>query len=152
MRALGAILVARKVDVNKLTLQSGSTALMQAAMRGHLEVVEKLLEAGADARIISRTGYSALMMAVEAGSFQCTKALLPFQIDLNTLNSNGQNICNLAVKNPEILALILATGKVHKSSPELSPLHSSELSFESARLLLDYGFDVNFMDASWRCD
>jgi ankyrin repeat protein len=146
--ALDAILATHKIDINKMTLQSGSTALMQAAMRGHLAAVSKLLEAGADARITSRTGYSALMMAVEAGSLDCTKSLLHCPIDLNTLNSNGQNICNLAVKSPEILALILQTGQVHKSSPEASPLHSAVLSKESARLLLDYGFDVDFMDNS----
>ncbi len=146
--ALKSILSGKKIDVNKLTLQSGSTALMQAAMRGHLDVVECLIEAGADARITSRTGYSALMMAVEAGSVDCTRVLLRHQSELNTVNSNGQTICNLAVKWPQILALILETGAVHKNSPEVSPLHGSELSVESARLLIDYGFDLNFMDAS----
>lgn len=147
--ALDAILETRRIDANKLTLQSGSTALMQAAMHGHLLAVERLLEAGADPRIISRTGYTALMMAVEAGAVDCVKVLMRYNSDLNTVNTNGDSISTLAVKYPTILALVLSSGQVQSSTcHEASPLHSSHLTIEAAQLLLDYGFNVNFMDAS----
>jgi ankyrin repeat protein len=51
------------------------TALMIAASRGHGEVVERLLEAGADPRLADRQGKTARILALQAGKPVLAKLL-----------------------------------------------------------------------------
>ena len=59
-----ASLLQEGADVN-LTRQDGTTALMLAASRGHVETVRLLLAAGADIHMRSEDGKTAVEMAVE---------------------------------------------------------------------------------------
>lgn len=59
-----ALLLQEGADVN-LTRQDGTTALMLAASRGHVETVRLLLAAGADVHMRSASGKTAVEIAVE---------------------------------------------------------------------------------------
>ena len=144
MTALNLILSTSKINVNKATLQSGSTPLMQAAMNGHVEAVKSLLESGADASITSRCGYTALMMAVEGGHSECIDVFLPLKCDLHAVNTNGDSLFTLTIDKPEVLEKILKTGRVDKSAKV--PLPARHLDLECARHYIDAGFDVEMRD------
>ena len=58
-------LLARGVSVDGKDERRGQTALMWAAAEGHAEVVEALIEAGADFRTRLPSGFTPLLFAVE---------------------------------------------------------------------------------------
>lgn len=69
-----ALLLQNGADVN-LTRQDGTTALMLAASRGHVETVRLLLAAGADVNTRSEAGKTAVGMAVEMKRTEVVKLL-----------------------------------------------------------------------------
>ncbi len=65
------------------------TALMSAAMRGHLEVAERLLEAGADINAVDARGASILMLAAMGGGNDVARMLLAAGADLDARTDDG---------------------------------------------------------------
>merc|ERR1712141_956644 len=63
-------------DVNIRASQHGQTALMLAVSHGRLDMVQVLVEAGADLNIRDEDGSSALMCAAEHGQTEIVKHLL----------------------------------------------------------------------------
>ena len=63
---------ARKANVCD---DEGQTPLMYAAMNGHLESVELLLERGASSEMRSNSGWTALMYARNANESEVVKCL-----------------------------------------------------------------------------
>ena len=126
---------------------SGRTALMYAAEKGHLPVVQLLLSAKADANKAVRKkvyrsglplpgwesrsehpypGWTALMFAARQGHTEIVRALLAARA-----NPNRQGVPNPSQANNNTTALILAAG-------------SGKV--DSVRLLLEAGADVNAAD------
>lgn len=68
-------------DVNALD-RHGQTALMLAAHRGHLGLVELLIEAGADLNVTAKYRLSALMLAAIAGHAEVARRLIRAGADL----------------------------------------------------------------------
>ena len=58
-------LVLHGADVNVAEPRRGQTAIMWAAAEGHADVVGALIEIGADAKAVSKTGFNALAFAVD---------------------------------------------------------------------------------------
>jgi hypothetical protein len=78
-----ALLVPDGIDVNQQD-RYGETALMRAAMGGHTEAVQALLEAGANVNQQDRYGRTALMRAAVRGHTGAVQALLEADgIDVN---------------------------------------------------------------------
>lgn len=70
-KGLGRIvsrLVSAGAEVNVPRLSDGVTPLHRAAMRGHLEVVELLLEANADPQAVTAAGSTPLELATRYGN------------------------------------------------------------------------------------
>lgn len=77
---------------NKLLLQHGQTTLMLAASHGKLDVVNLLLECGADVNIQDDDGSTALMCAAEHGYLDIVNALSSHpECDLTTKDNVSQN-------------------------------------------------------------
>jgi hypothetical protein len=67
--------IAEGVDVNGATMATGLTALHKAAIRGRVQVVIELVQAGADIHRETGAGATALQLAEEAGFWEVADAL-----------------------------------------------------------------------------
>jgi ankyrin repeat protein len=65
-----------RADVNAREQRYGDTALMWAAVAGHVDVVRLLIEAGADVRAVDDEGVTALQLARANGHTEVAAALL----------------------------------------------------------------------------
>ena len=63
------------VDVDTRDIRSGMTPLMAAASKGFVDVVEALLEAGADAKAEAKGGTSAIQQAEKGGHAEVARVL-----------------------------------------------------------------------------
>jgi len=110
------LLLDKRAEVN---LQGNEyyTALNYAAHgSGSLEIVQKLIKAGADPNIKTQYGDNALTLAIDAENFHLVEPLLKAGADPNVESHNG------------FIALIQASAKGN---------------VEAVKLLLEYGADVN---------
>jgi ankyrin repeat protein len=94
----------------------GATALMWAAHRGDVELVNSLIARGADANVVNDYGATALSAAAVEADPAIMKALLQAGADVESPNSEGQTA----------LMVVTRTGRV-----------------DAARLLIERGANVN---------
>ena len=71
------------------------TGLIRAAERGHVRVVERLLEAGIDRDHVNRLGWTALLEAIILGDggrrhLRTVRALVRGGVDLNIADTHGR--------------------------------------------------------------
>lgn len=83
-------------DVNFRATQHGQTALMLAVSHGRLDMVQLLVEAGADINIRDEDGSTALMCAAEHGHMDIVKHLLQHP-ETNVLAKDNDGLTALAV-------------------------------------------------------
>lgn len=76
-------LVAHGARVDSKDERRGQTALMWAAAEGHAEVVEVLIEVGADFRARLASGFTPLLFAVREGRIDVVRVLLKAGVDVN---------------------------------------------------------------------
>lgn len=74
------------------------TPLMVAAKRGHVQVVQFLLDAGAEINAQDDLGMTALMYATQAGQIPVVQALLKRGADIKVKNRQGETALDLAEK------------------------------------------------------
>lgn len=65
---------------------AGMTALHRAAIKGRVDLLKILLDAGADVSAINNNGYTALHYAAGNGFIDCVKLLLARRADINSKN------------------------------------------------------------------
>ncbi|MDO8931510.1 MAG: ankyrin repeat domain-containing protein [Rhodocyclaceae bacterium] len=94
----------------------GDSAVMMAAFRGHLAIVRKLLDAGADIR---NSGWNALHYSAYGGFTEIVRLLVERKADLDVAAPNGQTALMLAA----------ATGKL-----------------DVVRILIDADADMDLLD------
>ena len=94
----------------------GTTALMMASKKGHLEVVKYLVKEGADINQVSRYERTALIEASENGHLEIVKYLIKIGVDISAKNVNNYT------------ALMLASGSGH---------------IEVVRYLIEKGVDIH---------
>jgi hypothetical protein len=73
------------------SLDNGDTALMLAAQRGRLDLVDTLLKGGADPQRTNRFGKTALMFAAERGDLAVMRALLAAGARVDPVASEQRN-------------------------------------------------------------
>lgn len=76
-------LLARGAAVDSKEERRGQTALMWAAAEGHADVVQGLIDAGADSRTRLPSGFTPLLFAVREGRISVAEVLLKAGADVN---------------------------------------------------------------------
>lgn len=107
---VSTILTRKNVEINKATLRNKNTPLFRAAAKGHIDVVNSLLQyPGIDPNITSRDGYTPLYTALYYDHIEVVMALLNApQIDILLAPKNGETVFDLVKKkqNPDITRAI----------------------------------------------
>ncbi|KAL3113864.1 hypothetical protein niasHT_017460 [Heterodera trifolii] len=94
-------------DVNQQTIIERSTALICAASRGHLAIVNFLIEHGADLHHVDVAGFNALMLAVISGKTEMARHLVAIGANINQRDTAGSRAQDLAeqIGNAEMVAI-----------------------------------------------
>lgn len=105
--SLSALLAAR-ADVNRRN-RFGDTAIMVAALNGHLEIVRTLRERGG---ALDSPGWTPLIYAATGGHDAIVRYLLGEGANLNAASPNGTTALMMAVReaHPTTVELLLARG------------------------------------------
>lgn len=80
----------------------GNLALIVAAREGHLPIVERLIQAGADPNVQQAWGYTPLMMAAREGYLDVVRHLLENGANVKTRNKGGETALTLAAENDQV--------------------------------------------------
>jgi len=72
-------------------------ALIKAAKNGHVDVVEELIQAGANVNFMNNWGKRALVIAAKNGHANVVKKLIQAGAQVNTFDGNGHTALDLAV-------------------------------------------------------
>ncbi len=88
----------------------GVTPLIAAARRGHADVVDVLIGAGANVNVADTRGQTALMAAIDAGDGESTRLLLAENPDIHAVDDMGRTALDIArQKGRPDLANVLAS-------------------------------------------
>ncbi|MEC4896092.1 MAG: ankyrin repeat domain-containing protein [Oscillatoria sp. PMC 1051.18] len=127
----------------------GRTALMEAAKAGHTEIVQSLLEAGANPNYQDEANYTALALAAENNHFAIVQALVAAGADVNLAEISGNTPLLLAcekgaVEIGEFLLRENADFTQINSCGRTALMNAAEVgSLRLVELLLARGVDVN---------
>jgi protein-tyrosine phosphatase len=94
------------------TDETGSTALHYAAVGGHLDVCELLLEEKAKPNIANWNGKTPFFMCVARGCLKGVKRFVDFQSDVNTVDKTGKSVLMRAIMSgkEELVDFLLEHG------------------------------------------
>ncbi|KAF0719332.1 Aste57867_1116 [Aphanomyces stellatus] len=150
------LLLARRSDIHvNCTNEFGESALHWASERGHLDVVDVLLDThGMDVNLVDENGQSALHYASEEDHVDVVRALLHHAIDVNLVDEDGKSAlhCASAKGCVQVVRALLATHGIDINA--VTEAGSSALQLATAHghapvvlaLLENNAVDVNFID------
>jgi ankyrin repeat protein len=124
-----AALLQKGADPDAAENKKQQTALMWAAAEGHSQVVQRLIENGADIGTRSKGGFTPLLFAARSGDFESARALLDAGADPNeSTPEHGNSLVIAAAGGHERLSLfLLKKGADPNSSDQngITALHHS---------------------------
>jgi ankyrin repeat protein len=138
-------LLLKSADFNQAD-NAGQTAFMRAAVNGHKEIAELLIEKGADVNQADKDGDTALM---KAGRIEIVKLLLEKGAKVNQADEYGDTALIFAAANGriEIVKLLLEKGadvnQANNNGYTALILAAVNGRIEIVELLLEKGVDVN---------
>jgi ankyrin repeat protein len=162
------LLLARGVQVNTAESFQKTTALMWAAAEGHMDVVDVLIEAGADpnlqGHVTSLTkrhnadhptgGFTALMYAARSGKEALVRRLVARGANVNLKNGDGASAAMIAMYNDRFdLAATLITefgsdpndGSLYVAV-EMRDATTDQFAFDGSRRRPDYSNKLTALD------
>jgi len=146
-------------DINQAT-EHGTTALMKASLKGHVEVVRLLLEKGANVNQFKKDSTvqpekycsTALIFASQKGHVEVVKLLLAYKANPHLLMSNGYSALIAASINghDKVVKVLLESGvavdSAKKNATTALIFASRNGHVEVVKLLLKYKAALNFKD------
>ena len=155
MLSIIRVLLMRGVHVNAIS-DDGDTALYRACISQQLQVVQILLEAGADVNLTSKSHYP-LIAACNSGNSELINLLVNSGADVNSsatvnaTNKDGETplsvVCDKRQPDVNIIEMLLKFGADPNT---FFPLHATceNNNLDAVRLLLAYGADTNLVKES----
>jgi ankyrin repeat protein len=161
------LLLARGVEVNHAETLQNTTALMWAAAEGHIDVVDVLMEAGADANrqghittLSDRNnsdyptgGFTALMFAARAGNDAMVRRLVAKGANINLKNGDGASAAMVAMYNDrfDVAKTLIELGSdVNDGSlyvaVEMRDATTDQFAFDGSRRRPDYPNQTTALD------
>ena len=141
-----------KVDVNHKDTD-GYTALLHAAEEGHPDVVEVLIDAGADIEVKDKHGLSPLLVASEFGHLPIVKTLVRAGAGVCVADNRADTCLSLAAHygHTKTVRALLCMPEVdvnQSNNRSGSSLHHAVLQKHSdvSKLLIDAGADIDAKD------
>jgi hypothetical protein len=137
------VLAASRIAVDHQDVH-GNTALMWAGARGHHDVVQQLLQAGASVDLQSKSGATALLYSARKGRPDCVRALIAAQANPNLRDATGNSPVSTASKNghADIVRDLLAHGADVNARDTTALLWASKKGhLDIVRMLLAAGAD-----------
>ncbi|KAI9897952.1 hypothetical protein N3K66_006312 [Trichothecium roseum] len=129
----------------ELANKKGLTPLHHAVRDGHLDVVNLLLEAGANASATANQGWAPLLIAAHRGHLEVVKTLIDIGVDMNAANYHGWTPYLAAAGNDSIGVLDYLRDQGVQTSVRsrsgLTPLHITVRRSSSLKMLahlIDY--------------
>ena len=151
-KVLQSYLLFQDFDVNAKNAK-GMTPLMVAAEKGHVELIEELIQAGAKVNCFNLlTGDTSLIYASEASQTACVSKLLEFRANINMQGKNGDTALISAVRNgyEECSQALIDSGvnlniqNNNGNTALIAAVHRFQ--FRCAVQLIKAGVDINLMD------
>jgi ankyrin repeat protein len=162
------LLLARGVQVNTAESFQKTTALMWAAAEGHIDVVDVLIEAGADPNLQGHVttltkrhnadhptgGFTALMYAARSGNEALVRRLVARGANVNVKNGDGASAAMIAMYNDRFdLAATLITelgsdandGSLYVAV-EMRDATTDQFAFDGSRRRPDYSNKLTALD------
>jgi len=143
------ILLEQNPDLLNTKNNNGMTPLNLAAYRGHVDIVAKLLEMGADPSIGDNENSQPIHNAAVAGKTDVIETLLKHGVDINSQDANGMTalLFALSYQQIETVDYLLnnnASVKIAETRG-LTPLHYTALrgQVDLAKSLIAHGADLN---------
>ncbi|AKG24364.1 ankyrin [Calothrix sp. 336/3] len=145
--AIITLLLSRGANVHN-TSEYGESALKLAAWGGHFDIVQLLLNAGAEKEQLE---WTELMYAIVYGSFEDTKKLINLGADLTIRDCGWRTPWDLSLEVGEIekVKLLLASGANQFTGDKEKPPLMSVVEKNHANVLeylIQQGFDANSVD------
>jgi ankyrin repeat protein len=147
-------LLFKGADVDEVDRAVDATALDEAVMRGKLEMVLALIDAGADVNRRNNYGRTALMFLTDDTSPEVARALIKAGAKVNLKDEDGETALMMAAERFEdgaIVELLLEekaeVNAVSKSGKTALMKAAEEGHTASVRALIDAGAEVNARDA-----
>lgn len=103
-------------DVTSQKITHGRTALMEATLEENLELIEYLIQAGANVDLEDAQGVTALMEASGNNCFNSAKILLKNKCNMKIINKNGQTALDIAIQEGHSEIIDLLKGYSSKDS------------------------------------
>jgi len=105
---IAAMLIDKGADINTISGDRGNTSLMDAAAEADIEILTKLLDAGAELNLKSKSGQTALVLAVGRHAEDAAIALISAGADINIKDDLGMTAKKYAelFKMERVLELI----------------------------------------------
>lgn len=147
--SLAVLIKIKKIDVNTV-FEDGNTPLSIAVVLGSKEIVNRLLQYGANSNQSNSKGYTPLIFAVINNNKEIVKLLLEKEANVNYINNDAQSPLLIASckGSDEIVALLIqAKANVkHVNNDGKTALHCAAACGHKKimRLLLENGADSDY--------